>query len=134
MASYLDGAVTVEQLGGDAAAGIFRASDARGSIAWLARGGGYPYLHVAEFTEAGVRRGFHVHANHTEHLYVFLGSLQLLARKEGETVDLVLAAGDLAVMAPGVAHGLVAREPAIAVILGHGADPIHDMQPVPDLG
>lgn len=124
----------MEQLGGDAAAGLFRAADARGSVAWLARGGAYQYLHAAEFTEAGVRRGFHVHANHTEHFYVFLGSLRLLARKDGQTVDLVLSAGTLAVMAPGVAHGVIAREPAVAVILGHGADPIHDVQPVPDLG
>jgi mannose-6-phosphate isomerase-like protein (cupin superfamily) len=134
MESYLGGALTVEQVGGDSAAGIFRASDARGSIAWLARGGAYQYLHAAEFAEAGVRRGFHVHANHTEHFYVFLGSLRLLARKDVETVDLVLSAGDMAVLGPGVAHGLTAREPTIAVILGHGADPIHDVQPVPDLG
>jgi quercetin dioxygenase-like cupin family protein len=134
MESYLDGAVTVEELGGDSAAGIFRASDARGAIAWLARGGTYEYLHVAEFAEAGVRRGFHVHANHTEHLYVFLGSLRLLARKDGQTVDLELSAGHLAVLGPGVAHGLIAREPAVAVILGHGSDPIHDVRPVPDLG
>jgi quercetin dioxygenase-like cupin family protein len=134
MESYLDGALTVEELGGDSAAGLFRAADARGSIAWLARGGTYQYLHAAEFAEAGVRRGFHVHANHTEHLYVFLGSLRLLARKDDETVDLVLTAGHLAVLGPGVAHGLIAREPAVAVILGHGSDPVHDVQPVPDLG
>lgn len=70
MESYLDGELTVEQLGGDPAAGLFRGADARGSVAWLARGGTYQYLHVAEFAEAGVRRGFHLHANHTEHFYV----------------------------------------------------------------
>lgn len=134
MESYLDGAVTVEELGGDPSAGRFRAADARGAVAWLARGGSYQYLHVVEFAEAGVRRGFHVHADHAEHLYVFLGSLRLLARKDGERVDLELSAGHLAVLGPGVAHGLIAREPAVAVILGHGSDPVHDVQPVPDLG
>lgn len=38
MECYLGGALTVEQLGGDSAAGIFRAADARGAVAWLARG------------------------------------------------------------------------------------------------
>lgn len=133
MRSYLDGAVTVEVLGGDSAAGLFRAEDARGGVAWLARGEPFAYLHVVEFTGPGARRGFHVHAQHRERLYVFSGTVRLLAARGGETVDLALEAGSLATFAPGVAHGLVAQMPAFAVSFGNGADPIHDTAPSPEL-
>ena len=134
MQSYLEGELTVRQLGGDPSAGPFRAGDARGAVAWLARGEAFHYLHAVEFAEAGVRRGFHVHPNHTEHFYVFTGSLRLLARTDGEIVDVILSAGDLAVFNPGVAHGLIAQEPTVALAFGNGADPIHDTLPAPDLG
>jgi quercetin dioxygenase-like cupin family protein len=132
--SYLDGAVTVEVLGGDSAAGLFRAEDARGGVAWLARGEPYTYLHVVEFRAPGDRRGFHVHAGHRERLYVFSGTVRLLASHEGERIDIPLAAGSLAILAPGVAHGLIAGTPAILASFGSGTDPIHDTAPVPDLG
>lgn len=134
MRSYLDGGLTVEVLGGDAAAGLFRAADARGGVAWLARGEPFAYLHAVEFRAAGDRRGFHAHAAHRERLYVFSGALRLLAEAGGETVDVVLEAGSLATFAPGVAHGLIAESPAFAVSFGSGADPIHDSTPRPDLG
>lgn len=134
MQSYLDGAVTVEVLGGDAAAGLFRGGDARGGVAWLARGEPFAYLHVVEFRSPGDRRGFHVHAGHDERLYVFSGTLRLLAAHGGERTEIALPAGSLAILAPGVAHGLIAETPAVAVSFGSGTDPIHDTTPVPDLG
>ena len=133
MRSYLDGAVTVEVLGGDVAAGLFRAADARGGVAWLARGEPFEYLHVVEFSHAGARRGFHAHQGHRERLYVFSGTLRLLAERGGETVDVTLGAGSLATFAPGVAHGLIAESPSIAVSFGGGTDPISDSTPRPDL-
>ncbi|HEX6041003.1 cupin domain-containing protein [Longimicrobium sp.] len=134
MRSYLDGGLTVEVLGGDAAAGLFRAADARGGVAWLARGEAYAYLHAVEFSAPGDRRGFHVHAGHRERLYVFSGTLRLLAEAGGERVDLVLEAGSIVTFAPGVAHGFIAESPVFAVSVGNGTDPIHDSTPRPDLG
>lgn len=134
MESYLDGRLSVEVLGSDAAVGLFRAGDARGGVAWLARGEAFAYLHAVEFRAPGDRRGFHVHAGHRERLYVFSGTLRLLAEADGETVSLMLEAGSLATFAPGVAHGLIAESAAFAVSFGSGTDPIHDSTPRPDLG
>ncbi|HEX6912594.1 MAG TPA: cupin domain-containing protein [Longimicrobium sp.] len=134
MQSYLDGAVTVQVPGGDAGAGLFRAADARGGVAWLARGEPFAYLHVVEFRSPGDRRGFHVHAGHDERFFVFSGTVRLLVSKGGVRTEIVLSAGSLAALAPGVAHGFVAETPAIAVSFGAGTDPIHDTAPAPDLG
>jgi quercetin dioxygenase-like cupin family protein len=131
--SYLDGGLTVEVLGGDVDAGLFRAEDARGGVAWLARGEAFQYLHAVEFSGPGARRGFHVHHGHRERLYVFSGTLRLVAERGGETVDLPLEAGSLATFAPGVAHGLIAQSPAFAVSFGSGTDPITDSTPRPGL-
>jgi uncharacterized RmlC-like cupin family protein len=131
--SYLDGGLTVEVLERDAAVGLFRAEDARGGVAWLARGEPYAYLHAVEFRAAGDRRGFHLHAGHRERLYVFSGALRLLARRGEETVDVDLDAGCLATFAPGVAHGLIAKSPAFAVAFGSGTDPVADSVPCPEL-
>lgn len=133
MRSYLDGGLTVEVLGGDIAAGLFRAADARGGVAWLTRGEPFEYLHVVEFSHAGARRGFHVHQGHRERLYVFSGTIRLIAEAGGETVQVALEAGSLATFAPGVAHGLIAESPSIAVSYGSGTDPITDSTPRPDL-
>jgi quercetin dioxygenase-like cupin family protein len=131
--SYLDGGLTVEVLGGDAAAGLFRAEDARGGVAWLARGEPFAYLHVVEFRAAGDRRGFHAHAGHHERLYVFSGTIRLVAAAGGERVEVPLHAGALATFAPGVAHGLTAESPALAISFGSGTDPIADTVARPDL-
>jgi quercetin dioxygenase-like cupin family protein len=131
--SYLDGGVTVEVLGGDSAAGLFRAGDVRGGVAWLTRGEPFQYLHVVEFRNAGDRRGFHVHHGHDERLYVFSGALRLIAEHNGETLDLRLDAGSLVTFVPGVAHGFIAESPAIAVSFGNGTDPMTDTTPRPDL-
>jgi quercetin dioxygenase-like cupin family protein len=132
--SYLDGGVTVEVLGGDSAAGLFRAGDARGGVAWLTRGEPFHYLHVVEFRAPGDRRGFHVHQGHDERLYVFSGTLRLIAEHKGEKADLLLEAGSLVTFLPGVAHGFVAESPVIAVSFGSGTDPMTDTTPRPDLG
>jgi quercetin dioxygenase-like cupin family protein len=132
--SYLDGGLTVEVLGGDVAAGTFRAEDARGGVAWLARGEPFQYLHAISFSGPGVRRGFHSHPGHRERLYVFSGRLRLTAGQGGETVDVMLDAGTLATFAPGVAHGLIAESAAFAVSFGNGTDPIADTVSEPDLG
>lgn len=134
MRSYLDGGLTVEVLGGDIAVGLFRAADARGGVAWLARGERFEYLHVVEFSGPGARRGFHVHQGHRERLYVFSGTVRLVAEWKGERADISLEAGSLATFAPGVAHGLIAESAAIAVSFGSGTDPITDTTPRPDLG
>ncbi|WP_331054307.1 cupin domain-containing protein [Longimicrobium sp.] len=131
--SYLNGALTVQRLGGDDGESLFHAGDARGAVAWLARGTPFSFLHVVEFAAVGVRRGFHAHTGHTEHFYLFSGALTLIAAAEGGRVQVELAAGDLAVFAPGTAHGLIAREPSVAVAMGNGSDPTRDVSPV-DLG
>jgi len=135
MPSYLDGGLRVERLDREPRDGRFRAEDERGAVAWLARGEPYAYLHAVEFRDAGVRRGFHAHREHAETLYVVSGRLQLVARRScgGDCVRVELAAGDAATFAPDVAHGLIALEPALAVSLGAGADPIEGGYPVPDL-
>lgn len=132
--SYLDGGVTVEALGGDSAAGLFRAGDGRGGVAWLTRGEPFEYLHVVEFRAPGDRRGFHVHEGHSERLYIFSGTLRLVAEHNGDKVDLSLDAGSLVTFTPGVAHGFVAQSPAIAVSFGSGTDPMKDTTPRPELG
>lgn len=132
--SYLGGALAVEVLGGDSGAGLFRAEDARGQVAWLARGEPAGYLHVVEFRSPGDRRGFHLHAGFHERLYVVTGTLRLIASFGGERIELSLAAGSLVGLAPGVAHGFIAESPALAVAFGSGTDPIHDTTPVADLG
>lgn len=134
MQSYLDGGVTVQVLGGDSAQGLFRAGDARGGVAWLARGEPFDYLHVVEFSHAGARRGFHVHQGHNERFYIFSGTLRLIAEHNGERLDLPLDAGSLVAFTPGVAHGFVAEAPAFAVSFGTGTDPMLDTTPRPDLG
>ena len=134
MQSYLDGAVTVEVLGGDAAAGLFRGGDARGGVAWLTRGEPFAYLHVVEFRSPGDRRGFHVHAGHDERFYVFSGAVRLLVAVGSERTEIVLSEGSLAAVAPGVAHGFIAETPAIAISFGSGTDPMHDSAPAPGLG
>lgn len=131
--SYLGGAATVRRLGGAGEGERFRAADARGAVAWLARGTPVAYVHAIEFAAAGARRGFHVHAAHAETLYLFSGALDVILRRDGETMRLDLAAGDLLAMAPGVAHGLIAREPSFAIALGDGSDPVIDVTAVPDL-
>lgn len=134
--SWLGGALVVERLGETADAGRFHTADARGAVAFLARGSAYEHLHVVEFREAGVRRGFHLHRGHREELYLFQGRVELVARaaEGGETVRVELRAGDLATFAPGTAHGLVSLAPAVAVAMGTGTDPIGDTVPVPGLG
>lgn len=132
--SYLDGTLTVETLGESTGAGPFRAEDARGAVAWLARGEPFAYLHAIEFNAPGVRRGFHAHPGHAERLYLFSGAVRLLAGHAGSIVAITLQAGDLAVFAPGVAHGLIAETPAFAVAFGDGTDPIIDSISCPDLG
>lgn len=134
MRSYLDGALTVERLGDDSAEGLFRGEDARGAVAWLARGEPFAYLHVVEFRATGDRRGFHRHAGHRERLYVVSGALRTFAGLDGATVEFTLRAGEFATFAPGVAHGLIAESPALAVSFGSGTDPITDSVPCPDLG
>jgi quercetin dioxygenase-like cupin family protein len=131
--TYLDGALTIETLGGDSAVGLFRAEDARGGVAWLARGEAFSYLHAVEFRSAGDRRGFHVHAGHRERLYVFSGTVRLLAARGGERVDLPLGPGTMMTFEPGVAHGLIAETPAFAVSFGSGTDPIADTTACPEL-
>jgi quercetin dioxygenase-like cupin family protein len=132
--SWLDGALTVQALGANTGAGPFRAEDARGGVAWLARGEPFAYLHAIEFSAPGVRRGFHAHPGHAERLYLFSGTVRLLAGHAGATVEITLRAGDLAAFAPGVAHGLIAETPAFAVAFGDGTDPITDSIPCPELG
>lgn len=134
MRSYLDGALTVESLGADTGAGPFRAEDARGRVAWLARGEPFAYLHAIEFAAPGVRRGFHAHPGHRERLYLFSGTVRLYAGHAGAVADVLLQAGDLATFVPGVGHGLVSETPAFAVAFGEGTDPIADSVPRPDLG
>jgi mannose-6-phosphate isomerase-like protein (cupin superfamily) len=134
MRSYLDGGLTVEELGGDAAAGLFRAGDARGGVAWLGRGEPSTYLHAFEFRAAGDRRGFNEHAGHHERLYVFSGTLRMLASLGAERVEVTLEAGHLVTIAPGVAHGFVAESPVFGISFGSGTDPVHDSIPRPDLG
>ena len=134
--SYLGGAVRVERLererGPD---GRFRTGDLRGEVAWIASGQHYEHLHVIEFAAAGVRRGFHRHLASREDLYVFRGSIHFLARAAGggPRLELDLEAGDLVAIGPGVAHGFIAREPALAVAMGIGQDPVVDVHPAPDL-
>lgn len=133
--SYLGGALTVEELGPDSGGGgLFRAEDARGGVAWLARGEPFSYLHALEFRSPGDRRGFHVHADYTERLYVFSGTVRMLAARDGERVEVLLTAGCLVTLAPGVAHGVIAETPAFAVGFGSGADPFSHSTPTPDLG
>jgi quercetin dioxygenase-like cupin family protein len=132
--SYLDGGLTVEVLGADAVAGRFRGRDARGEVAWLARGEPYDSLHAISFSAPGVRRGFHLHAGHRESLYVVSGTLRLIAGRGGEMVELTLDAGTLATFEPGVAHGLIAESASFAVSFGSGTDPVADTIPCPDLG
>lgn len=134
MRTYLDGGLTVQQLGGNAAMGLFRAEDARGGVAWLARGEPFTFMHAVEFRAAGDRRGFHVHAGHEERLYVFSGTVRLVAGRGDDRVEMSLAAGSLATIAPGVAHGLIAESPAFAIAFGSGTDPIADCVACPDLG
>ena len=131
--SYLDGALTVESLDGGTGAGPFRAGDARGCVAWLARGEPFAYLHAVELNAPGVRRGFHAHPGHRERLYLFSGSVRLLAGRGGARVDIMLQVGDLATIAPGVAHGLIAETPAFVVAFGNGTDPIADSVACPEL-
>lgn len=133
--TYLGGAVTVEALAGDAAAGRFRSADARGEVAFAARGEAFQHLHLVSFAAAGVRRGFHAHPAGTERLYVFSGAVDLLARAAdgGETLSIVLFPGDLVTFAPGTAHGFVARGPAVCAAFGTGPDPLGDTVAVPDL-
>ena len=133
MRSYLGGALTVEELGRDAGAGLFRAEDARGQVAWLTRGEPADYVHVVEFRASGDRRGFHFHTGFHERLYVVSGSLRLIASFQGERIELQLTAGSLVGFAPGVAHGFIAETPALTVAFGSGTDPIRDTTPVPDL-
>ncbi|MDB4950804.1 MAG: hypothetical protein JWM27_3453 [Gemmatimonadetes bacterium] len=132
------GGMVIERLGREASGGRFRVEDERGAVAWLARGRAYEHLHAIEFRAAGVRRGFHAHPATTETLYVMAGRLMLFARgsEDGGTVSAELSAGDVATFAPGVAHGFVALEPAFAVALGTGADPLAEggTVPAPDLG
>jgi mannose-6-phosphate isomerase-like protein (cupin superfamily) len=132
--SYLEGMLTVEALGSDSAGGLFRAEDARGGVAWLARGEPFDYLHAVEFSGAGVRRGFCMHRGHHERLYVFSGTIRLLAGHAGSTVEVTLHAGDLATFSAGVAHGLIAESPAFAISFGSGTDPVTDCVPCPELG
>ncbi|HEX5727175.1 MAG TPA: hypothetical protein VFX98_16980 [Longimicrobiaceae bacterium] len=132
---YLDGWVRVERLGRERVDGRFRGGDLRGEVAWVASGHPYEYLHVIAFAAAGVRRGFHRHTAHRETLYLFQGALRFLARRPGHPrLELELEAGDLVTLAPGVAHGFVARTPSLAVAMGTGSDPVEDCVAVPELG
>ena len=133
MRRYLDGAVTVATLGGDAAEGLFRGGDGRGRVAWLARGTPCEYLHVVELGGPGVRRGFHRHRAHTEQVYVFSGAVTLVVADDDARAEVPLAEGELATIAPGVAHGLVADAASVALVLGTGSDPLADTEATPDL-
>ena len=124
MQKYFGGKLQIESLPRENRDGRFRVSDHRGEVAWPIAGERFEYHHVVEFAQAGDRRGFHVHRQHEELLYVFRGTLQLVVKEmdSGETAVLELAARDLATMAPGVARGLVPAEPTIAISAGRGAE------------
>ena len=135
MTSHLDGAVTIESVGTSSVDGLFRASDARGEVAWPSVGEPSEYIHIIEFAEAGVRRGFHSHPGHRERLYVFRGALRVLVRAAGggDVVELRVSAGELIRMGSGVAHGFVALEPTLAVAMGVGANPLGNTVAAPEL-
>lgn len=134
MREYLEGRVRVVSLGREAVEGRFRARDARGEVAWPVVGESFDYMHVVEFAHEGARRAFHVHREHEEHIYVVSGVLRVLAGYPGaEPVALDLSGGDLVYLAAGVAHGLVAREPALAVSYGRGSNPLEDTERVSEL-
>ncbi len=74
------------------------------------------YIAALELTESGVR-GNHYHLTKVEHVYLMRGEMDLIAQemKSGERVEVVIQAGDLAVIQPGVAHAFRVREPGVAI-------------------
>ncbi len=133
--SWLGGAVTVRTLPGPGEGRLFRVEDARGEVAWPVAAEAFAWMHVVEWAEAGIRRGFHRHDAHEEVFYVFRGELRMLARasSSSETVDVEVRAGDRVRFAPGTAHGFVSLTPALGIAVGDGEDPFASTVPTPEL-
>lgn len=68
---------------------------------------GIRYMAFLELRVGGVR-GNHVHRVKVEHVYLFSGEMQLLAKDDqgGELVAIDLRAGDLITIEPGIAHAM----------------------------
>lgn len=68
---------------------------------------GIRYIAFVELVE-GMVRGNHVHRVKNEHFYLIRGKVVLGARpvEGGELVMVEMEAGDLAVIRPGIAHGI----------------------------
>jgi dTDP-4-dehydrorhamnose 3,5-epimerase-like enzyme len=79
---------------------------------------GVQYIAFMELREGSIR-GNHWHRLKEEHIYVIAGELLLVARRVEESsetaVSIKLLAGDLAVIAPVVAHALKTIVPGQAV-------------------
>jgi len=74
------------------------------------------YIAALELREGSVR-GNHYHQTKVEHVYLMRGEIELIAleMKSGERVEVVMQAGDLVVIQPGVAHAFRIRQPGLAV-------------------
>jgi mannose-6-phosphate isomerase-like protein (cupin superfamily) len=82
---------------------------------------GMRYMAVMEL-RPGTVRGNHLHQQKIEHVYIIQGQVELWMREgEGGKVEhLVLEAGDLAVIHPGVAHALRVTRPGWGIEFAPG--------------
>src|SRR5205814_4185403 len=80
---------------------------------------GIQYSAFMQLREGSIR-GNHWHKVNQEHIYVIAGELLLAAREVASksAVSIKLVAGDLVVIAPGVAHALKTIAPGQAVEFG----------------
>ena len=74
------------------------------------------YIAALELREGGVR-GNHYHQTKVEHVYLMRGEIELIAEEmaSGERAEVVMQAGDLAIIQPGVAHAFRVRQPGVAI-------------------
>jgi dTDP-4-dehydrorhamnose 3,5-epimerase-like enzyme len=77
---------------------------------------GIHYLAALELKQHSVR-GNHLHHTKVEHLYLMRGEIELVAQEmaSGELAQLVLQAGDLAIIQPGVAHAFKVLQSGFAL-------------------
>lgn len=124
--------VTIENLPNQRDAfGRFHGGDNRGTVAVVNSKSDIQQIEYVEFTQNGVKRGFHYHSEYQEKFYVLKGKIQMhlidVDSPKQELYSQIITEGTLVSMSAKIAHAFISIEPSTALCFGSGPSPFEDM-------